>query len=499
MTNRKGLSLFALTMVAIGSSIASGIFATPSDIADEISDPVWIMLLWGAGGLLCMFGALVLAELGSRFPRAGGIYAYINESYGRLPAFLYGWSLLTVLSSGTIAALVVIFVNCLQHLLGFGNEIRFPLAAGSIIILTLFNTFTIRSSEWFANISTVTKTLGIMILLVLALMLGDRAIFSNTTTVGAVEVVKATSGTTWNAIATAFVSVLWTYSGWHYASFVAGDAINPKRNIPRAMIFGTLTVMVVYLLCNLGYLRVFSPYEMNPVHVVETTTSEKQYCVEVKGEVVKCFSSKESAEEAADEAKGSLNNIVAVAAIEKVLPSPATGTGVPISGIIVALLVAISVFGGAGLYVLSTPRVIKVMSEQGLFFPMFGKSHPKLGVPLNALILQSVWAIVLVYFWGDFKDIVNYVTISEFFFLLFTCLSIFIVRYKYKGSRAPFQSVLNPILAAIFCVVVGWFITKNIEAENEAAYYGLLLLPIGVLVYIAFMLYNKSRRKQSVE
>jgi APA family basic amino acid/polyamine antiporter len=433
-------------MVAIGSSIASGIFATPSDIAEKISDPVWIMLLWAFGGLLSMCGALVISELGSRFPKAGGIYAYINESYGKFPAFLYGWSLLTVLSSGTIAALVVIFINCMQHLVGFDNDLRFPIAALSIIVLTLFNTFTIRSSALFANFSTVAKIVGIMALLVAALLLGDRAIFSGEQTTA---VVAPQTVTSWTAIAAAFVSVLWTYSGWHYASFVAGEAINPKRNIPLAMILGTLTVTVVYVLCNVGYLRVFSPTEM-------ATGGD------------------------------ALSDMVAIRAMDHVLAG---------SGNVVAILIAISVFGGAGLYVLSTPRVIKVMSEQGIFFPVFGKVHPKLGVPLNALVLQSLWSIVLVYFWGNFEAIVNYVTISEWFFLLFTCLSIFIVRIKHRGVRAPFQSVLNPFLAVIFCVVVGWFITKNVRADNPAAYFGLLLLPIGALVYLGFRLHDRSRKK----
>jgi APA family basic amino acid/polyamine antiporter len=314
------------------------------------------------------------------------------------------------------------------------------------VILTLFNTFTIRSSEWFANISTVAKLVGILALLVVALMLGDRAIFSEAE--GATEVTRA-AASSWDNLAAAFVSVLWTYSGWHYATFVAGDAINPKRNIPLAMIIGTSIVTVIYLLCNAGYLRVF-----------DTTELAAQSGTLLEG------------------------NVVAINAINHVLP----GTGVA-----AAILIAISVFGGAGMYVLSTPRVIKVMSEQGLFFPAFGRPHPKFGVPMNALLLQSAWAIVLVYFWGNFEAIINYVTISEQFFLLFACASLFIVRAKLKGQPAPFKSVLNPFLAVIYCAVVAWFIVKNVDLGNKEGNTGLLLIPAGVVVYLLFNALSKKK------
>ncbi|MCC6599141.1 MAG: amino acid permease, partial [Crocinitomicaceae bacterium] len=148
----KGLSLFALVMIAIGSTIGSGIFKTPTDIAASVPDPMWMTFLWIAGGIVSMIGALVFAELGGRFPSGGGVYTYLHKAFGPLPAFLYGWCLLTVVSSGTIAALIVVFADYTQVFLHFDSSMMPVVASLGIVVLTLFNTFGLKSSEWFANV-----------------------------------------------------------------------------------------------------------------------------------------------------------------------------------------------------------------------------------------------------------------------------------------------------------------------------------------------------------
>lgn len=349
----KGLSLFALTMIAIGATIGSGIFKTPTDIARQVFDSKAIMILWILGGVVSLLGALVFAELGSRMPQAGGVYTYLRESYGPLPAFLYGWCLLTVISSGTIAALCVVFAEYLNNFMGFSEASEPYIAMVGIVVLTLFNTFGIKSSEWFANISTVLKIVGIYALLLLTIFLGDKLIFNKAIEVTTDSSVELGSGVNY---AVAFVSVLWSYTGWHYSSFVAGSASNPKRDIPLAMLFGTGIVTLTYVLCNAGYLKALD---------LATIQSSK---------------------------------VVASDALEAVQP----GLGSWISA-----LIAISVFGCAGLYILSTPRIFHQMSNEGVFFRIFSKSHKKFGVPLNAIILQSIWAILLVSFWGSLRRLLH--------------------------------------------------------------------------------------------
>ncbi|MEY3398566.1 MAG: hypothetical protein RL220_1160 [Bacteroidota bacterium] len=446
----KGLSLFALTMIAIGATIGSGIFKTPSDITTKVPDPKWIMILWILGGVVSLLGALVFAELGSRFPKAGGVYSYLTEIYGPLPGFLYGWCLLTVISSGTIAALCVVFAEYINPFIGLPEAYEPYLAMFSIVVLTMFNMFGIKSSEWFANISTVLKVVGIYALLLVTLFLGDKTIFGS----HLAETVAAPASGGNNLYAMAFVGVLWSYTGWHYSSFVAGEARNPKRDIPLAMLFGTGAVTLTYVLCNMGYLSALD---------ISSIQNSK---------------------------------IVAADALEAVSPG---------SGSYISLLIAISVFGCAGLYVLSTPRIFHQMANDGVFFKIFSRSHPKFGVPVNAILMQSVWAIFLVYFWGKFENIINYVTFVEWLFLLIACAGIFVVRYRLKLQKSvvldqtepkqddrTFKTPLYPVVPILFVAIIGWFISQNIFSEQKEVYAGLIVLPVGILFYALFRYFNRK-------
>ena len=428
---RKQLSLFALTMIAIGATIASGIFKTPAAIASKIHGNQTILWLWVLGGVVSLIGALVFAEMGSRFSRAGGVYTYLNKAYGTLPGFLYGWCLLTVISSGTIAALCTVFAENILILTGMDPSAKVYVAAGSVVVLTLFNTFGLRYSEWFANAGTILKMIGIYALLVSIVALGKEAVVPDG---GFTPVLHEGDD-----FAGALVKVLWTFTGWHYASFVAADAENPKRNIPLAMLIGTSVVTLTYVLINIGYFKVF-PHDT--IASFSLLGNEK---------------------------------ITAVEAMEAVIPG---------SGRWISLLIALSVFAGAGLYILSTPRIFNQMASEGLFFRIFAGKHPRFGVPVNAILLQSGWAIFLVVLWGTFESIIDYVTFIEWLFLLLACTGIFFIRARYRNEAAPaFRVPLYPVLPLLFILVVGWFITMNIFAERAEYYAGLAVIPIGILLY----------------
>lgn len=439
MKNGKGISLFALTMIATGATIGSGIFIEPAEIASKVPDTTTMIGLWILGGLVSLIGALVFAEMGSRYPHAGGVYTYLSKAWGPIPGFLYGWCLLTVISSGTIAALCTFFAENLGYFISIPDDMKKYVAMLSIIALTLFNMFGIRLSEWFANIGTVLKILGIYGLILAAFILGDQ---SNTTATVVTEAITEPN------YAGALVGVLWSYTGWHYASFVSGEAKNPARNIPLAMIFGTTLVTLTYVFCNLAYLHVFPHAEL-----------------------------------AAMAASGQ-NKLAAVEVMNVILPGMSW---------LMPALIGLSVFACAGLYILSTPRIFNQMSSEGLFFSIFAKNHPKFGVPVNAIMLQSFWAMLLVYIWGRFSSIVMYVTFIEWLFLLITCVGIFMIRKKESHLNAPFKVPFYPILPLIFIFIVGWFILQNAIADKPEYYAGLAVIPIGLVVYYIFRSKAKSK------
>ena len=436
---RKQLSLFALTMIAIGATIASGIFKTPAAIASKVHDNQTILWLWVLGGVVSLIGALVFAEMGSRFSNAGGVYTYLTKAYGKLPGFLYGWCLLTVISSGTIAALCTVFAENIIILTGIDPSLKVYVAVISIVVLTLFNTFGLRYSEWFANIGTMLKMIGIYALLVAIMVLGKEMVNP-----GGVFLPTLHED---DDLAGAFVKVLWTFTGWHYASFVAGDAENPKRNIPLAMLIGTTVVTLTYVFINVGYFKVF-PHD--------TIAS-----FSLPGQV----------------------KITAVEAMNAVIPGSQTW---------ISLLIALSVFAGAGLYVLSTPRIFNQMAAEGLFFKTFARKHPRFGVPVNAILLQSGWSVFLVMLWGTFESIIDYVTFIEWLFLLLGCIGIFFIRARYPDEKPAFRVPFYPVLPLFFILVIGWFIAMNLVAERVEYYAGLAVIPIGIGFYYAFGAGKKS-------
>lgn len=441
MKQSKGISLFALTMIATGATIGSGIFKTPAGIASKVPDTTNMIGLWILGGVVSLIGALVFAEMGSRYPHAGGVYTYLSKAWGPIPGFLYGWCLLTVISSGTIAALCTVFAENLAYFLPIPDEMEKYVAMLSIVALTLFNMFGIRLSEWFANIGTVLKILGIYGLILAAFVLGDQ---THSTPIVIAETIKEPN------YAGALVGVLWSYTGWHYASFVSGEAQNPARNIPLAMIFGTTLVTLTYVFCNLAYLHVFPHPELAAM------------------------------------ANPDQNKLAAVEVMNVILPGMSW---------LMPALIGLSVFACAGLYILSTPRIFNQMAREGLFFSIFAKNHPKFGVPVNAIMLQSFWAMLLVYVWGRFSSIIEYVTFIEWLFLLITCVGIFMIRKKESHLHAPFKVPIYPILPILFIGIVGWFIFQNVIADKPEYYAGLAVIPVGLLVYYLFR--RESQSKQS--
>ncbi len=426
---RKELTLYGLTMVAIGSCIGSGIFLTPSQIAGHLPSPWLILLIWGIGGIVTLTGALTFAELGTMFPKAGGVYVYLKEAYGDLFGYLYGWAYLLVICSGAIAALSIAFAYYLGFIIPLGNTGIKVVAVSAIIVVTIINILRVKAGEVFSNIFTGLKLIGIAGVICIGFFMGKPGLLR-------VQTGEAVSSDNLLvAFGLALIGVLWSYGGWQHASFVAGEAKNAQRTVPRAMIVGASVVGLVYLLTNLAYLFLL------PIDKIIGSES---------------------------------------------LAAEAVSSVVPFGGILIAVIIAVSVIGTAGIYTLSSPRIYYAMADDGIFFKKLAWVHPRFRTPVNAIITQSAWAIILLLFWGTFEDVITYVVFIDWIFFALTAFSVYLFRATRKDIPRPYKTLGYPITPAVFIVISAFFVINTLIEKPKHAWAGLIFMAIGVIFFIYF-------------
>lgn len=415
-------------MVAVGSCIGSGIFLTPSDIAQQVPSFWWILAVWLIGGVISLTGALSFAELGSYFPQAGGVYVYLKEAYGRLTAFLYGWAILTVITSGAIAALALAFARYVDYVIPLGPGGTRLLAIAAIVSVTAVNILGVRQGDRFSQLFTGLKLMGIGILV----FFGLYALFGGMESATSVPV--SPSGITGSAVAAALIGVLWSFGGWHHASYLAGEAVDPQRTVPRAMVIGALIVTAVYILSNVAYLSLLPISEI---------------------------------------------------AASQAVAADALAAFVPFAGIFVAVLIAVSTYGTAGIYTLSAPRIYFAMARDGVFFRQLAKVHPRYRTPAAAILIQSAWAIVLLLFWGTFENLITAVVFMDFAFMMLAGAGLFLFRRR--GLRARFRVPAYPYIPLLFVGILAWFVFKTLQGQATHALVGLCTLACGLPFYYFFV------------
>lgn len=430
---KKEIGFYGLTMIAVGACIGSGVFLTPSDIAFQLGDGKWVIIAWLIGGIVALTGALTFAELGALFPEAGGVYAYLQKGFGKMTAFLYGWSILTVITSGAIAALSLAFARYVSAVIPLTNEGVLVTAASALIAVTLINVFGVKMGELFSSIFTSFKLIGIAAVVIIGIFLGSQLEGNLSSSQGAFDVPGS-------AMAIALIGVLWSYGGWHHASYLSAEVKNAQKVVPKAMILGAVIVTLTYVLVNLAYMSLLTISEM------------------------------------------SVSQAVAADALDKLIP---------VGAILIAILIAISTFGTAGIYTLSAPRIYFAMGRDGTFFPWLAKIHPKYGTPMNAILLQSGWAMILLFFWGTFEKLITYVVFMDWIFMTFGAISLFLFRWRGIRKENTYRTIGYPVTPIIFIGISTWFIIYTIIGRPEQAIAGLILLFLGIPVYLFF----KSRNK----
>lgn len=416
-TLARKLNAFDATMLVMGGIIGSGIFINPYVVARQMHSPALILGVWAAGGLIALIGAFIYAELAALRPEVGGQYAYLRDAWHPSVAFLYGWGLLLVVQSGGMAAVAVTFSRYTIEL----THVPMPdwvLATGTLAILTAVNCLGVRSG-------TNTQT-ALMLLKLVAIVLLIAAGFALPASRVAAPVAEAVAAP-WLAILAAMTPVMFAYGGWQTASFMSGELKRPGRDLAIGLLAGVAGVIAVYLTVNYVCLRV-----LGPDGLAATTTPASTLMRAVMGQ------------------RGAT---------------------------LIAAGIAVSTLGFLSQGMLTAPRVYYAMAEDGVFFRAVGRVHPRTRVPVLAIALQGVVAIVITWS-GTYEQILSYVVSVDFIFFGLTGLALFVFRKRI--ASAGFRTPLHPwstglFVAACWLVVFGTFV----KAPKDSAI-GLVILAAGL-------------------
>src|SRR6266545_543113 len=413
------LGLFSGTMAVVGGIIGGGIFRTPATVAERVGTPAMVLVAWIAGGVVALIGAFCFGELGQRRPKAGGGYVYLRETWGPLPAFLYGWTLVLVIATGAIAAVAVTFANYALALAGLSDRFTVPLAVGTIILLAGINYVGVRPAAITQNIFTVLKLAALAALIGAGIFLAAPP-----------APVSASPPPLASGLGAALVPILFTYGGWQQTNFTAEEVIEPEKNLPRALVIGVAIVVAVYLLANVAYLRV-----LGAAGLAASTAPAADVMQAVLG---------------------------------------------PVGGKMIAAGIAVSTFGFLNLVILVTPRVLQAMAADGVFFARLAVLHPVYRTPAAAMVALAACAIALALS-KTFGQLVDYVTFGDWIFFGLTVAGLFI--YRAREPNAAFRVPGYPWTPALFVLAAGYVVVSVIVANPKNALMGALLIGAGVPVF----------------
>ena len=426
---RRVIGFFGGTALIVGITIGSGIFRTPPTIAGLVPDPLVIMGLWTAFGLISICGALAIAELTSLLPQAGGVYVFLREAYGDAAAFVFGWLYVLITTPTTVAALSVVFAEFLLNLLGVPVDAKVQIVAiASIVLLTGANVLGARVGAAVSGVTTVVKVTALAAIIVGVFLLGHGSL-ANITQGGTVQ---------GGGLARAVAAVIWTYDGWVAVSMIAGEVVAPERLMKRIIIVGMLVIVTLYIGANLAYLY------MMPVGVM---AQQKE-------------------------------------AIARTVMTAIAG---PAGGTLVMLAIMTSILGALNGNLLAKPRVAYAMGRDGLTFAFLGKIHPRWATPWTAQLIVGAVAILMVLALRDYDALITYFVVIEWAALIFAVCAVFVLRRKMADAPRPFRTPAYPWVPLFFILgtVVGLsaIVWGQIQVNNYAPIYGLGIAAAGFPVH----------------
>ncbi len=425
---KRVLRLRDLVLLIIGTVIGSGIFLVPGVVLRTVGNSVLLALsVWMIGGLLSLLGALTYGELSTLNPQAGGLYVHIRDCFGRFPAFLFGWILFFVVSTGSIATLAVAFSNYLGEIVPLGFWTAKLVSVSMIGIITFVNVRGTRQSADLQNFTTAIKVIAILCMATALLWFGHRFHLA-----ASVSASPQSTLSQFSAIASATLSVLWAYEGWQYATFAAGETVNPRRDFPLAFLAGIFVLIGLYIFANLGYLAVLGPM-------------------------------------------GVANSSRVASAALSAVTSPALAKAVTFA-------ILLSMFSAAHSIMLTAPRVYYAMAKDGLFFHQLAEVHPRFGTPAFAVGATALWASVLAAT-GTFEQLLTYVVFVGWAFYALAAATIFIYRRRQTSPPSSYRVPGYPWTPAAFIVVVAAFVLNTIVAQPGRAAIGIAVVLTGVPGY----------------
>jgi APA family basic amino acid/polyamine antiporter len=411
-------------MLVMGGIVGAGIFINPYVVAQQVRTPALILGAWLLGGLIALAAGFIWAELADRMPQVGGQYAYLRRAYHPLIAFLYGWVLLLVIQTGGMAAVTVTFSRYFVELTGL-HASDWQVSAITLLVLTTVNCLGVHAGGAVQSALMVTKIFAI------ALLVGAGTIFVHGTQIAWKPLLdRPASPDLLSAFGAAMVPVVFAYGGWQTASFVAGEMKEPRRHLPRALVLGVAGVAVLY-------------------------TSVNYICLRALG-------------------ASTLANASTPASAVMRLALGARGAT------IIALGIAVSTLGFLSQSVLTAPRVYFAMAEDRVFFRQLAWLHPRTRVPVVAIVVQSVWTIVIV-LTGSYEKILNYVTSMDAIFWTLTAGCLFVLRQRSTTSAFPMPG--HPWSTSLFCLACAGVVINTIYRYPQNTLIGLAILATGVPVY----------------
>ena len=428
------LGLWSSIALVVGITIGSGIFRSPAGIAQRVPNPTLMIGLWMLGGAITLCGALSLAELAAALPETGGLYAYLREGWGRLPAFLFGWSELVLIRASALGGIAIVFGDYLLRSLGVDPEVHATasraLSAGAIAFAAAANIRGASLGAMIVGVATWMKFAALAILVLAAFTLGSShgaAIAHLTASTGQPVAVSA--------MGLALVSILWAYDGWADLSFAAGEVKEPGRNLPRAIILGTLSIIVIYVLTNVAYLYV------SPIDAVARS------------------------------------------------PLVAADTMLALFGragvALVSIFVMISSFSSLNGSMLASPRVFFAMADDGLFFPVIAKVHPRYRTPYVAIVLAALLGMALVMS-RSFERLTDTFVLAIWPFYALGVAAIYRLRRSAPEMARPYRAIGYPVVPALFVLAVAAFVVNSLVNDTTNSVITFALIFAGVPVFYAF-------------